>query len=279
MVTLAPDTAVRCASPDARKSAVVWPDTADVSPSTRAGRIEAWSAGRTRRADSAKPARTRCAARSIADASPSVGRPAAVSTATVRSRRRGRSMRARKPAGRPAVTSANPAADPKTTTRPDISSPSSSSSAARNISRPAPTGRGLSVGVTMTVAEVPYRVTNGCSRRSSTRRPIATVNPAPTTTPPRTAPMPAVAAGAARARAQRAAPAVAAATVSTAAAAAPTPHRMPAAVAAHPLTAAGTSRTSNRSPLSSGVTPGPGHAASPAVPARCRRPRQADPPS
>ena len=41
IVTLAPDTAVRCVSPDARNSAVVCAVTVEVSPSTSAGSIAA----------------------------------------------------------------------------------------------------------------------------------------------------------------------------------------------------------------------------------------------
>ena len=41
IVTFAPDTAVRCVSPDARNCAVVSAESADVSPRTRAGSIAA----------------------------------------------------------------------------------------------------------------------------------------------------------------------------------------------------------------------------------------------
>ena len=61
------------------------PETAEVSPRTRAGSIAAWSAGSTRRAVSAKPARTAYAARCTGPARPVVGVPIAVITATVRS--------------------------------------------------------------------------------------------------------------------------------------------------------------------------------------------------
>ena len=49
----------------------------DVSPSTSAGSIAAWSAGSAARAASAKPVRTPCAARWTGDASPNVGSPVA----------------------------------------------------------------------------------------------------------------------------------------------------------------------------------------------------------
>ncbi len=48
IVTFAPDTAVRCVSPDARNSAAVSPVSAEVSPRTSAGSIAAWSAGKRR---------------------------------------------------------------------------------------------------------------------------------------------------------------------------------------------------------------------------------------
>ena len=63
IVTFAPDTAVRCVSPDARNSAAVSPVSAEVSPRTSAGSIAAWSAGRAERVAAANALRTRCAAR------------------------------------------------------------------------------------------------------------------------------------------------------------------------------------------------------------------------
>ncbi len=47
IVTLAPDTAVRCVKPAARNSRLVTVVTVEVSPSTSAGSIAAWSAGST----------------------------------------------------------------------------------------------------------------------------------------------------------------------------------------------------------------------------------------
>ena len=47
IVTLAPDTAVRCVSPAVRNSWVVIGVTVDMSPRTRAGSMAAWSAGST----------------------------------------------------------------------------------------------------------------------------------------------------------------------------------------------------------------------------------------
>jgi hypothetical protein len=58
IVTFAPDTAVRCVRPEVRNCAVVGAATVEVSPSTSAGSIAAWSAGSAARAASAKPART-----------------------------------------------------------------------------------------------------------------------------------------------------------------------------------------------------------------------------
>src|SRR6478609_2391675 len=162
MVTLAPDTAVRCVSPAARNSVVVWAVTADVSPSTSAGSIAACSDGSTERASSAKPARTRAATRCQPGATPSVGSPIADSTATVSSARVGLPTRARNVTGRPAVRSSYPATDAKTTTRPDDSTPSRLCSDPRNINLDPPRNRGDSPGVTVTVAVAPYRETMGC---------------------------------------------------------------------------------------------------------------------
>ncbi len=47
IVTLAPDTAVRCVNPAARNSRLVTAVTVEVSPSTNPGSIAAWSAGST----------------------------------------------------------------------------------------------------------------------------------------------------------------------------------------------------------------------------------------
>ena len=63
IVTLAPDTAVRCVSPDARNSRWSSARHADVSPRTSAGSIAAWSAGRLPRAAAANAVRTRWPAR------------------------------------------------------------------------------------------------------------------------------------------------------------------------------------------------------------------------
>jgi hypothetical protein len=94
IVTLAPDTAVRCVRPAARNSRAVVVVTAEVSPSTSAGSIAACGAGSTCRAAAANRPRTAYAARCTGPASPTCGGPLAVRTATVRSRRVGRPMRA-----------------------------------------------------------------------------------------------------------------------------------------------------------------------------------------
>ena len=88
---------------------------------------------------------------------PSVGSPVADRTATVRSRRVGLEIRALNAAGWPAVSSANPTTDAKTTTRPDISSASTACSDPRNINLPPPSERGVSLGVTMTAVTSPKR--------------------------------------------------------------------------------------------------------------------------
>ena len=73
IVTLAPDTAIRCVRPAVRKSAPFWSLTADVSPSTRAGSIAACSAGSVPQAAAAKRPRSRWAACCTAPAVPTVG--------------------------------------------------------------------------------------------------------------------------------------------------------------------------------------------------------------
>jgi hypothetical protein len=65
-----------------------------------------------------------------------VGRPVALSTATVKSWRVGRLMRAVNRTGWPTITSPKSDARAKTTTRPDISSARRRCMVARNISRP-----------------------------------------------------------------------------------------------------------------------------------------------
>ena len=185
IVTLAPDTAVRCVIPAARKSRLVAALTADVSPRTIAGSMAASSPGKVSRMASTNERRTRCAARCTAPAVPTVGRPDAVRTATVRSRRDGRLMRAVNRIGRPTITP--PVSEPKsavranTTTRPDVASTPSRCRVARNISRlPERSIRALSVGVTVTCATVPNAAEIGWRPTASTRRAIASPNPAPT---------------------------------------------------------------------------------------------------
>ncbi|CAG6857444.1 hypothetical protein PICSAR132_02426 [Mycobacterium avium subsp. paratuberculosis] len=158
IVTLAPDTAIRCVMPAARKSRPVGVGTAEVSPSTSAGSSAAWSAGSVSRTAAAKRRRTSCAARCTALALPRVGRPDAVSTATVRSRRVGRPIRAVNRTGWPTISPPKSGPRAKTTTRPDIWSERSCCKVARNISRPwfpEPNDTGLSEGVTVTGALAP----------------------------------------------------------------------------------------------------------------------------
>lgn len=90
-------------------------------------------------------------------------------------------MRARKAAGRPAVSSPNSTADAKTTTRPEDGLPSTAASVPRiNILVP-PTNRGVSLGVTTTVTVVPKYEAIGWCRTSETRRPTAIAKAMPTT--------------------------------------------------------------------------------------------------
>ncbi|CNV98174.1 Uncharacterised protein [Mycobacterium tuberculosis] len=58
IVTLAPETAVKCVRPAARNSRLVKAVTVEVSPRTRAGNIVAWSAGSTSRTAAANRWRT-----------------------------------------------------------------------------------------------------------------------------------------------------------------------------------------------------------------------------
>ena len=127
-------------------------DSAEVSPRTRAGASP--PDRRARPAPRRRTIRTRCPARWIGAASPSVGSPVADRTATVRSRRSAWDPRLER-AGWPAVSSAKPATDAKTTTRPDISSASTACSDPRNINLPLPSDRGVSLGATMTAAALP----------------------------------------------------------------------------------------------------------------------------
>lgn len=155
IVTLAPDTAIKCVMPAARKSRLVSLGTAEVSPSTSAGSIAACSPGSVSRTAAANRLRTPCAARCTALAVPMVGRPAALSTATVRSRRAGRVMRAVNCTGWPTITAPKSEARAKTTTRPDVWASRRRRREALNINRPAPSDTGLSVGVTVTGALLP----------------------------------------------------------------------------------------------------------------------------
>ena len=76
----------------------------------------------------------------------------------MRSRRVGLEIRARNAAGWPAASSAKPATDAKTTTRPDISSPSTYRRDPRNINLPPPSERGVSLGVTIDGGDVAVAV-------------------------------------------------------------------------------------------------------------------------
>ena len=272
----------RCVSPDARNSAV--------GLRSQRRRVAEHQRGQHRRLirRATRPAphrRSRCGCparpcRSVA-ASPSVGSPVADSTATVRSRRVGRPIRARKLAGRPAVSSANPTADAKTTTLPDISLPSIRCSDPRNIIRPPPSERGRLArrdddGGDRAVPLDDRMVAQFARRVARPRRrtPVPTTatattpaerlhatsapaSPAATTPPPDRCRR-----GDRHGQRPRTEP--------------PTCQRIPAAVTAQLVSAAGTSRRSSRAaPASTGVTHGRGHAASPAAPARCRRRRRA----
>lgn len=239
MVTLAPETAVRCVMPAARNSRPVSAVTADVSPRTSAGSIAAWSPGSTSRAVVANRARTACAARCTGPARPVVGRPDALSTATVRSWRPGRPMRAENRSGCPTMTSKSEARA-KTVTRPDVRSSRSRRRVARNISRSRPNGSALSLGVTVTGATVPNAATIGWRATASARSAIANPKPAPTT------PMAASPAPTARRRDVRhdTSPAAPSSATPHQASTHPTGHTMPAAVTIHPVSAAGTRRTS-----------------------------------
>ncbi len=278
IVTFAPETAVRCVSPDARNCAVASADSAEVSPRTRAGSIAAWSAGSASRAAEAKALRTRCPARWIGAASPSVGSPVADRTATVRSRRVGLEIRALNAAGWPAVSSANPTTDAKTTTRPDISSVPAACRDPRNINLPPRSDRGVSLGVTMTAVTSPKRSTSGWFRTCSTRSCTATAKPSPTNAIATTAAA-VIRAPFCGARCLPPNHAVALAAATAADSSTTTPlidHRIPAAVTAQLVSAAGTRRRSRwTSRPSAALTHGPGRAASPGAPARSRRRRQA----
>ncbi len=241
MVTLAPDTAVRCVKPATLKSSAALAVTAEVSPSTSAGSIAARSAGSTSRAVSANSARICPVSRRAAGTSPSVGSPMAVSTATLRSARSGRPMRARNPAGRPTDSPAKPVTGANTSTMPVSSAPSSSRSPARNMMRPRPIERGDSVGTTLTVAVSPCRAAIGWWRASWDRSAIDNPNAVPTTataaTPATPSPIPW------RAH-HRPASTVAARAPSTTTTRNPGGQTMPAAVTTQLVSAAGTSRIS-----------------------------------
>ena len=161
IVTLAPDTAVRCVRPAMRNSAVVVAVTVAVSPRTRPGSIAAGPAGNASRAAAANRVRTPAATRWTTDAAPNTGLPTTVSVATVRSRRAGREIRARNRTGWPALNSAKSTPEAKTTTLPVMSSSAIATRAARNISRPFASARGLSSGVTVTAAVAPNSRTAG----------------------------------------------------------------------------------------------------------------------
>lgn len=248
IVTLAPDTAIRCVMPAARKSRPVSPGTAEVSPSTSAGSSAASSPGSVSRTVAENRPRTACAARCTTPAVPIVGRPDALSTATVRSRRVGRPMRALNRSGWPTISPPKSAARAKTTTRPDISSARRRCRVARNINRPLPNDTGLSVGVTVTAAVTPYAAVIGWRSTASARSAMANPNPAPTT------PIAASPALIARNRApprprsarHASAPEAPINATQHQARMRPIGHQMPPAVTAQQVSAAGTRRTSTR---------------------------------
>ncbi len=187
----------------------------------------------------------------------------------------GRLGRGSRQAG-PRTAPTKAAADAKTTTLPATSCPSSIAPATRGTwsgCRPARAGSRL--GVTMTVAIVPYRSVIGCCRSASTRSPTAIANAAPTTATASTpAPM---------ARSSGTLPTATTAPPSPPPrwSRAPLPVRQPIRLPARGFrppsppnrsVAAGTRRRSIRvAPASTEVTHGRGRAASPAARARCRR--------
>ena len=281
IVTLAPDTAVRCVKPAARNSRLVTVLTAEVSPSTSAGSIAAWSAGSTRRAVAANAARTACAARCTGPARPIVGWPTAFTTATVRSCRVGRVILARKRTGWPTITALKSRAGAKTTTRPDIWFCPSCCNVARNISRPRPTDSALSLGVTTTCAAVPNTAVMGWRATALARNAIANPNPAPTT-PTATTPTPMARIRGLRCPVRHSRRPNALPTAHTDPTTLPIGHMIPAAVTVQLVNAAGTRRASSRAVAASppdgcctGLRHEPAGAAFPDARGRCRRPRRA----
>ncbi len=148
----------------------------------------------------------------------------------------------------------------------------------RNISRPLPSDRGLSVGVTVTAAD--RRRTGAAIGWSRTCRVAQRDRDAESRAdhrgrrPPPTAA--ARSAGFAAPRHRTTPPSRRRRSRTPRASRAPTDHRMPAAVTAQLVSAAGTSRRSSRARAARGapLTPAPGPAASPAAPGRCRRRRR-----
>ena len=214
-----------------------------------------------------------------------VGRPVALSTATVRSWRVGRLMRAVNRIGWPTIT--RPEVEvrrrAKTTTRPDISSSRRRRSVARNISRPWPTDIALSVGVTVTGAacRMPRRSGGDRPRRHATRSRTRTPRPRHRSPPGRRR-SPAAAGLAAPSRAttaaRRDAPPARRSTAPTHPADRPQdPGRgdHPAGQRGRHQTHIQARRRVRRPGCRTGVRHGPGRAACPAAPGRCRRHRRA----
>lgn len=129
---------------------------------------------------------------------------------------------------------------------------------ARNINRALPNDTGLSVGVTVTAAVMPYTAAIGWRSTASARSAIANPKPAPTTPIAASAALiarnRAPAAGRSRARHASAAEAPIN-TTQHQARARPIGHQIPPAVTAQQVSAAGTRRTSTRAP---GGAPNPG---------------------
>ncbi len=201
-------------------------------------------------------------------------------------------MRAVKRTGRPTISSpisSNSKARANTTTRPEISSSRSRWIVARNINRSDPSDKALSLGVTVTAAEVPNAALIGWLARASVRSAIAIPKPAPTTP---TVTRPALTAHGHRLdRGRRSVihhntPAPSASSRHPDAHARPTGQTIPAAVTIQLVSAPGTRRTYSRSatsrpapaiPLCTGVRRAPGTAASAVAPDRCRQLQQAGP--
>ena len=145
MVTLAPDTAVRWVSPAVRNSAVGPPDRSGVTE-YQSRQHRGLIGGQYLPGGGGEPVPNRPGGTCRPEGRPKTGRPIAVSTATVRSRRPGRAILARNLAGCPTPRCPKSAAGPKTATAPPLSASPSRVRSARNITRPGPPGGALHGG-------------------------------------------------------------------------------------------------------------------------------------